>query len=219
MGYELINQPGPQFNIKMTSYQYRKSHCGDKTILRPSYLHNGISYTGKMRSLYWIGAQQVNPGQVNSTQAFSNWWCDNHNYHVGILLNCNSHPSMSNHYSGIIMGVMTTQITSLTIVYSTVYSGTDQRKHQSPASLAFVRGIHRCPVNSPHKRTSNAENVSTWWRHHVYNISRTKYVCVLLCFVLLWLYHCSGVINPCSSGLLQRHYKTTTHNNMWTIYF
>ena len=41
----------------MTSYQYRKSHCGDKTILRPSYLHNGISYTGKMISLYWIGAQ------------------------------------------------------------------------------------------------------------------------------------------------------------------
>ena len=49
--------PGPRFNIKMTSYQYRKSHCGDKTILRPSYLHNGISYTGKMTSLYWIRAQ------------------------------------------------------------------------------------------------------------------------------------------------------------------
>ena len=48
--------PGPQFNIKMPSYQYRKCHCGDKTILRPSYLHNGISYTGKMTSLYWIGA-------------------------------------------------------------------------------------------------------------------------------------------------------------------
>ena len=48
--------PGPRFNIKMPSYQYRKSHCGDKTILRPSYLHNGISYTGKMTSLYWVGA-------------------------------------------------------------------------------------------------------------------------------------------------------------------
>ena len=43
---------GPRFNIKMTSYQHRKSHCGDKTILRPSYLHNGISYTGKTTSLY-----------------------------------------------------------------------------------------------------------------------------------------------------------------------
>ena len=49
-----IWRPGPWFNIKMTSCQYRKSHCGDKTILRPSYLHNGISYTGKMTSLYWI---------------------------------------------------------------------------------------------------------------------------------------------------------------------
>ena len=43
------------------------------------------------------------------------------------------------------------QITSLTIVYSAVYSAADQRKHQSSASLAFVRGIHRGPVNSPHK--------------------------------------------------------------------
>ena len=41
------------------------------------------------------------------------------------------------------MGAMASQITSLTIVYSIVYSGTDQRKHQSSASLAFVRGIHR----------------------------------------------------------------------------
>ena len=38
----------------MSSYQYRISHCGDKTILRPSYLHNGISYAGKVTSLYWI---------------------------------------------------------------------------------------------------------------------------------------------------------------------
>ena len=49
------------------------------------------------------------------------------------------------------MVAMASQITSLTIVYSTVYSGADQRKHQSSGSLAFVRGIHRGPVNSPHK--------------------------------------------------------------------
>ena len=49
------------------------------------------------------------------------------------------------------MGAMTSQITSLAIVYSTVYSDADQRKYQSSASLAFVRGIHRGPVNSPHK--------------------------------------------------------------------
>ena len=55
------------------------------------------------------------------------------------------------HYSDVIMGAMASQITSLTIVYSTVYSVADQRKHQSSASLAFVRGIRRRSVNSPHK--------------------------------------------------------------------
>ena len=65
----------------MTSYQYRKSHCGDKTILRLSYLHIGISYTGEMPSLYWIRALRSNnvsgfaeifalPGQI--FVAFSN---------------------------------------------------------------------------------------------------------------------------------------------------
>ena len=49
------------------------------------------------------------------------------------------------------MGVIASLITSLTIVYSTVYSDADQRKHQSSASLAFVWGSHRGPVNSPHK--------------------------------------------------------------------
>ena len=55
------------------------------------------------------------------------------------------------HYNDVIMGAITSQITSLTIVYSILYSDADQRKHQSSASLAFVRGIHRGPVNSPHK--------------------------------------------------------------------
>ena len=55
------------------------------------------------------------------------------------------------HYNDVIMGAVASQITSLTIVYSTVYSGTDQSKHQSSASLAFVWGIHRGPVNSLHK--------------------------------------------------------------------
>ena len=49
------------------------------------------------------------------------------------------------------MSKMASQITSLMIVYSTVYSGADQRKTQSSASLAFVRGIRRWPVNSPYK--------------------------------------------------------------------
>ena len=54
-------------------------------------------------------------------------------------------------YSDVMMSTMASQITSLTIAYSTVYSDADQRKPQSSASLSFVRGIHRGPVNSPHK--------------------------------------------------------------------
>ena len=58
----------------------------------------------------------------------------------------------SNKNNDVIMSVMASEIAGPTIVYSTVYSGTDDRKHQSSASLAFVRWIHRWPVNSPHKR-------------------------------------------------------------------
>ena len=55
------------------------------------------------------------------------------------------------HYSDVIMGMMASQITGLTIVYSTIYSGADQRKHQSSTSLAFVWGIHWWPDNSSNK--------------------------------------------------------------------
>ena len=76
--------------------------------------------------------------------------------HIYIYSVCNNivEPSikqsniMQYHYNDVKMSAMASQMTSLTIVYSTVYSGADQRKHQGSASLAFVRGI---PVNSPHK--------------------------------------------------------------------
>ena len=64
------------------------------------------------------------------------------------------------------MGTMASQITSLTIVNSIVYSGTDQSKDQSSASLAFVWGIHRGTGEFPAQMASNVENVSIWWRHH-----------------------------------------------------
>ena len=74
---------------------------------------------------------------------------DNHHseplslYRVGLFLRT--------HYIDVIMTTMAFQITSLTVVYSTVYSDADQRKHQSSDSLAYVWGIHRRPVNSPYK--------------------------------------------------------------------
>ena len=71
---------------------------------------------------------------------------------------------------------MASQITSLTIVYSTVYSGADQRKQQSLASLAFVRGIHRWPVNSPPKGPVTQKifpfDDVIMYRHH-FNIATT----------------------------------------------
>ena len=55
------------------------------------------------------------------------------------------------HYCDVIMGAMASQITSLTVAYSSADLHADQRKHQSSASLAFVRGIQRWPMNSPHQ--------------------------------------------------------------------
>ena len=80
------------------------------------------------------------------------------------------------HYGDVIMGAMASQITSLTIVYSTVYSGADQRKHQSSASLAFGRGIRRWSVNSPHKGPVTRKIVSIWWRHH-YGAGTSLFIC------------------------------------------
>ena len=82
---------------------------------------------------------RINP--VRSTQTITKTQC--------FLANVHTH--LRYHYIGVIMSAIAAQITSLTIVYSKVYSGVDQRKHQSSASLVFVRGIHRCQVNSPHK--------------------------------------------------------------------
>ena len=76
-------EAGGRLNMKMPSYQYRKSHCGDKTILRSSYLHNGISYTGKMTSLYWIRA------------LVSRVWISNHISRYSVRCNYFSMPYIS----------------------------------------------------------------------------------------------------------------------------
>ena len=71
------------------------------------------------------------------------------------------------HYNDVIMGAMASQITSLTIVYTTVYS----RRRSKKTSKPRVTGL--CAWNSPvtgefpAQMASNAENVSIWWRHHV----------------------------------------------------
>ena len=74
---------------------------------------------------------------------------DKHVLHLYLSVLCHSINWLWR-YSDVMMGAMASQITSVSIVYSTVCSSADRRKHQSSASLAFVRGIHRGPVNSPH---------------------------------------------------------------------
>ena len=62
----VFHRPGPWFNIKMSSYQYRKFHCGDKTVVRSSYLHNGISYTESytestpcLSEIFWVQEKKL----------------------------------------------------------------------------------------------------------------------------------------------------------------
>ena len=74
-----------------------------------------------------------------------------HVYQGSVESSCITYVLRTCQYSDIVLGAKAFQITSLAIVYSTFYSSADLRKHQSSASLAFVRGIHQWPVNSPHK--------------------------------------------------------------------
>ena len=73
--------------------------------------------------------------------------------------------AQSSHYNDVMMTTIASQITSLTVVCSTVYSDADQRKHQSSASLALC-GEFTGTGEFPAQRASYAENVSIWWRHH-----------------------------------------------------
>ena len=97
---------------------------------------NFYLYSSRLRHLHWDNHPQW---QWSSP--------DDHGQNVMRI----SQAVLLYHYCDVVMGAMATQITSFTIAYSSVYSGADQRKHQSSASLAFVRGIHRWPMNSPHK--------------------------------------------------------------------
>ena len=149
----------------MSSYQYRKSHCGDKTVVRSSSLHNGISYTGKTVSLYWIGALFILHGQYHCC-----WWprdkrsqCINSHGTDLVILEYSgfSAKRIEITLSSIIfyslrwhhMNVMLSQITSHSTVCLIAYTDPHQNLHY----WSLARGIHCWPVNSPHK-------VSVTWK-------------------------------------------------------
>ena len=70
------------------------------------------------------------------------------------------------HYFDVLMSEMASQMTGVSIAHSIICSDAHHRKHQGSASVAFGRGIHWWPVDSPHKGPNNTENVFIWWCHH-----------------------------------------------------
>ena len=115
------------------------------------YIHISIikkSYSPFYHTLrsIWTSADHISTSFI-STRKFE----VSHPMHLLKMVPVKGIRNLPRHYGDVIMGAISSQITSLAIVYSTVYSDADQRKHQSSASLAFVRGLHRGPVNSPHK--------------------------------------------------------------------
>ena len=124
------------------------------------------------------------------------------------------------------MGAIASQITSLTIVYSTVYPDADQRKHQSSASLAFYVGNSPGTGEFPAQMASNAENVSIWWRHHVLMkhhpcvqiqnmIKKTWFIIKLTHFGKITVIMSDAFYFnfPLSSCLLQYTYNATSERN------
>ena len=103
------------------------------------------------------------------------------------------------------MSTMASQITSLTIVYSTIYSGADQRKHQSSASLTFVRGIQRWPVNSPHKGPVTRK---------MFPFDDVIMVIVIFSAVSHHAWHHSGCTHL---GILCGHNQVEAHRQFWRV--
>ena len=102
-------------------------------------------------TVIWLIFHRSSMGSINSKPVLANImaWCQIR--HQAVIWTTDGAAYWCGHYNDVTMGAMASQITSVSIVYSTFCLGTDQRKHQSSASLAFVRGIHRWPMNSPHK--------------------------------------------------------------------
>ena len=141
--YSLLQQPpGGWFNKKMSSYQYRKSHCGDKTILRPSYLHNGISYTGKTTFLYWIRALMRNA-----------WWIIHQDLFISLQWRHNECGGVSNRQR-------------LDCLLNCLF----RHRSKKTSKLRFTglyEGNSLVTDEFPAQRASIGDNVPIWWCHHI----------------------------------------------------
>ena len=162
-----ISQNGPRYFVRSRGTWIVSAQSPHPIIWETSLgLHRSLIYITQLCSGVKWGSFQYNDAVSIRIPMMKIRWSDDHRmyylYHgnpiprKSVFMSKRAPGSVSfggraRHYGDVIMGVLASQVTSLTIVYSTVNSGEDQRKHQSFASLAFVRGIHRWPVNSPHK--------------------------------------------------------------------
>ena len=102
------------------------------------------------------------------------------------------------HYSDITISTMAFQIAGVSIVYSTVYSGSDQRKYIKLRVTGLCDGNSPMTGEFPTQRAGNAENVSIWWRHHGKTLSRhniSKELCTIYtycCILFLFGIHATG---------------------------
>ena len=161
--WQLLTQPVPKissnddisvsvFNtqtLKQSRSRYRRPNQHSK--------YPALSSTGYFQSIRFIKIRQlvcfwqdfpslykrVLQTAVSTIEIASFWWYDLYTPSCAVY----PHERPTLNYDDVIMSKVASQIISLKIVCSTVYSGADQRKHQSSASLTCVSGIHRWPVN------------------------------------------------------------------------
>ena len=111
---------------------------------------------------------------------------------------------------------MASEITSLTMVYLTVYSGADQRKHQSSTSLVFVRGIHRWLVNSPHKGPVTSkmfpfDDVIFW----VWRVSNVQSPLI----VFVWTLHDQAKVFTKTEGIYKQGLEKFQGCHRWSMVY
>ena len=138
--------------------------------LKSKWLH-AYMYYSQFFNICWYATNSI----IRLTWIFHvlNWFQKNHIcifYHFSALRLHNW-----NHYSGVIMDAMTSLITGVSIVCSTVCLDADQRIHQCSASLAFVRGIHRWPVNHWVPTSLNAPGTKSIWLFFMKQLERHKF--------------------------------------------
>ena len=159
---------------EITAVHWHENASANPSLLSQWYF---ISLMCSYDSYNSLQSSHHHTGVVESLASIWHQSICNHRVHLQLsfLTKCSSviiplaHCDGFLHYNDVTMGAIESQITSLTSVYSTIYSEADQRKHQSSASLAFVRNS---PVTDefPAQMASDAENASIWliWYHSYY---------------------------------------------------